>query len=99
LLYGLSAPFVCQVAVSVVPALLAEVKNGTILGRAYFGRALPLFAGLAAYWWVTTVTTPWLSLFGLPLVSFAITVFAQAAVSRPVVERYVVAPLRRKLVP
>ena len=95
LLFGISFPFVCQVAVSLEQPLWAVVKNGVILGRVRLGRGFLLLFGLGVYWWTTIVTFPVLSLFVLPLISIGLTALVQAAVSRSVVERYLVEPRRR----
>jgi len=95
LLFGISFPFVCQVAVSMDQPLWVVVKNGVILARVHLARGIPLFAAWVAYGWVTIVLVPWLSLFALPLVSVAPWALVQAAVSRPVIERYLVGPRRR----
>ncbi|MCL2563528.1 MAG: hypothetical protein FWE08_05785 [Oscillospiraceae bacterium] len=95
LMAGISLPFVCQVAVTMEQPLWIVVKNGVILARVRLLRGGFVLLTIAGYWWVTTVTVPWLSLVALPLVSIAIPALVQAWVCRPVVEKYLVEPRRR----
>jgi len=95
LLFWLTVPFVCQIAVSLEQPLWAVVKNGMILSRVYLGRGLLALLGIGLTWWVTTVSFPGLSLLSLPLLSIGFTAFVQTAVSRPIVDRYLLEPARR----
>jgi len=95
LAFGLALPYVCQVAVSMEQPLWTVVKNGMILARLRPVRSLLLFVGVLLYWSVSLITVPVLALVGLPLFSVGLMVWAQAAVCRPVVERYLVEPVRR----
>ena len=96
LLLGLALPFVCQIIISVEQPLWAAVKNGLILARVHVGRGLLLLLGIGVYWWLTTITIPAVSLFSLPLLSIALTAFAQASASLPPVEKYLLEPIRRQ---
>ena len=95
-LFGLALPFVCQIAVSVKQPLWVVGKNGVILARVHLGRGLLVLLGILVYWWVTSITFPVLSLPGLPLLSLALTAFVQAAMSRPMVEKYLLEPMRQQ---
>ena len=96
LFLGLSLPFVCQIITSVEQPIWTAAKNGMILARVYMGRGLLLLLVLGVYWWVTTITIPAISLLSLPLASISLTAFAQSVVSLPLVEKYVLEPIRRQ---
>jgi len=96
LLFFLVFPYACQSIVSIEQPLWTALKNAFILARVYLGRGLLALATIAIYWWITSVTFPLASLLTLPLFSIGLTAFIQAMVCRPVVEKYILDPARKR---
>ena len=88
----LALPFICQITVSIQLPLWGIVKNAIILARVYLGRGLLVLIGILAYWWITAYTVPMAGFVGLPLLSMIITVFLQAGLCFPLVEKHVLKP-------
>ena len=90
-------PYFCQIAPSISQPIRVITKNAGILARVHLWRGLLLLFGLFVFWWGLLSLFPLIGLLGLPLLSIGLTVLAQTAVCRPLVERYVLEPARERL--
>jgi len=95
-LFLLVFPYACQIAVSIEQSLWTVLKNALILARVYLGRSLLALTTIAIYWWITSAVFPMVSLLTLPLLSVGLTAFIQATICRPVVEKYILRPARKR---